>query len=815
VISQARLQLDCRGVVQGVGFRPLVHRLASELQLVGEVTNVVGAVRLVLQGERGRLEQLLRRLPMALQPPAVLEPLQPQWLQPLHPPPRGLRIAAAPATPLGRGLIAPALVADRAPCSACLAELRDPANRRHRYPFISCCRCGPRYSIATAEPYCRAHTTLAGFDLCRLCRREFDDPVDRRFQAETLGCPACGPRLRWHRVIAPTLGDADGGVDPLAAAVDLLHAGGIVALQGVGGFQLLVDATHADAVERLRQRKRRPAKPLALLVAALDQLEPWLVIRAAERAALTGPEAPIVLLERRQPAAETPLGEVLAPGSQELGVMLPASPLHQLLAEAVGRPLVATSGNLSGEPMCHDAAEALRRLGDPAAPIADGFLLHDRPIARPLDDSVLRCVDGRSVLLRRARGFAPLPLVLPVPLPDGAANDGAVLALGGDLKSAPALALGERVWLAPPLGDLSDGRSYDHWQEGLADVLSRYGDRLETICSDQHPGYRTVRWAHERCRIGARLRHLAVQHHQAHGLAVLAEHGRRPPALVLAFDGLGYGTGAVPLWGGEGLLIAADGRCQRRISLRPLPLIGGDRAALEPRRVALGVLATLGASALGHAGAAAVAGAFADAERQLLLQALAADCQSPRSSSMGRLFDAVASLLDRVQVLSYEGQGGLVLQGAAEAVLAAGGDPKAIAYPLPLVPAPNPAAVPLWWDWQPLVLALLADRAAGVEPAVGALRFHRAVIAASLSWAVAAAATSPAPVVLCGGCFQNRLLLDGTISALRQAGLEPLWAQQLPSGDGGLALGQILAAQLQAHNSGSSAAGAFGAGAAA
>lgn len=806
-MAPARLRLRCRGVVQGVGFRPAVHRLASALGLRGTIENCGGEVLLDLWGPRSTLQQVLLRLPAALPAQAQLEPLQPEWLAASGDGPQQLHLGASGATPLAAGWVAAGLVPDLAPCSACLAELRDPANRRYRHPFISCSSCGPRASIATAEPYCRAHTTLAGFDLCPACRREFEDPGDRRFHAETIGCPACGPRLHWHPLTSSNPGDAA----PLAAALARLRAGGIVALQGVGGFQLLVDATNADAVARLRRRKRRPAKPLALLVAALDQLEPWLVISAAERAALTAPAAPIVLLARRQPAAGTPLGEGLAPGSMELGVMLPASPLHQLLAEDFGRPLVATSGNLSGEPMLHDGAEALQRLGDPAAPIADGVLLHNRPIARPLDDSVLRCIEGRPVLLRRARGYAPSPL----PRPAGPPHDGAVLALGGDLRSAPALALGERIWVAPQLGDLDDGRCHDQWQAGLAELLARHGDQVTTICSDQHPGYRSVQWARECCRGTTRWRHLAVQHHQAHGLAVLAEHGRRPPALVLAFDGLGYGTGAVPLWGGEGLVIGADGRCQRRISLRPLPLIGGDRAALEPRRVALGVLATLGASALGHAGAAAVAAAFADAERQLLLQALAADCQSPRSSSMGRLFDAAASLLDRVQVLSYEGQGGLVLQGAAEAVLAAGGDPKAIAYPLPLVPAPNPAAVPLWWDWQPLVLALLADRAAGVEPAVGALRFHRAVIAASLSWAVAAAATSPAPVVLCGGCFQNRLLLDGTISALRQAGLEPLWAQQLPSGDGGLALGQILAAQLQVHNSGSSAAGAFGAGAAA
>ena len=793
-----RLRLRCCGVVQGVGFRPAVHRLAHSLALRGTIENRQAAVQLDLWGPRSDLELLLRWLPAVLPAQAQLEPLQPEWLPAWGDGPQQLQLGARGATPLASGWVAPGLVPDLAPCPACLAELQDPANRRYRYPFISCSSCGPRLSIATAAPYCRAHTTLAGFDLCPACQREFDDPTDRRFHAETIGCHACGPRLQWH----PLSAEPPGVAEPLAAAVALLHAGGIVGLQGVGGFQLLVDATDAEAVARLRQRKRRPDKPLALLVAALDQLEPWLRISAAERAALAGPAAPIVLLRRRLPAAATPLGEGLAPGSMELGVMLPASPLHRLLAEAFGRPLVATSGNHSGEPMAIDGAEALQRLGDPAAPIVDGLLLHNRPIARPLDDSVLRCIAGGPALLRRARGFAPTPL----PLAARPSHAGAVLALGGEIKSAPALALGGRVWVAPQLGDLDAGRSHDQWQAGLAEVLARHGDHLTTICSDRHPGYRSVQWARERCRRDNRWRHLAVQHHQAHGLAVLAEHGREPPALVLAFDGLGYGTGNVPLWGGEGLLIGADGRCQRRICLRPLPLLGGDRAVLEPRRVALGVLASLGASALTHAGAAAVVAAFAPAERQLLLRVLADPGPSPRCSSMGRLFDAVAALLDRVQLLSYEGQGGLVLQGAAEAVLAAGGDAEAIAYPLPRVAARHPADVPQWWDWHPLVHALLADRAAGAEPAICALRFLRALISASGSWAVSTAQASSAPVVLCGGCFQNRLLLEGTIRALRHAGLEPLWAQQLPSGDGGLALGQILAAQLQGHTSGSSAA---------
>jgi hydrogenase maturation protein HypF len=393
-------------------------------------------------------------------------------------------------------------------------------------------------------------------------------------------------------------------------------------------------------------------------------------------------------------------------------------------------------------------------------------------------------------------------LLLPLPVPGPA-----LLALGGDLKSAPALALGQQVWLAPPLGDLTCACTQARWQAGLDELLARSAGQLAAVCSDGHPGYLSRQWAQALCRAQPALQHCSVQHHQAHALAVLAEHGRRPPALALAFDGLGQGTGPVPLWGGEGLLLDAEGAVSRDVCLRPFALPGAAQALREPRRAALGLLAGAGAAALEHGGAAATLAAFAPAERQLLLQALASGCQSPLCSSVGRLFDAVASLLDLVQVLSHEGQGGLLLEGAAAAATAAAtatDQAPVPAYPLPLRPASVELALPHCWDWQPLLAVLLADRAAGVSTAAIALGFHRALITAAAGWAVRAARHQPqhqgrtqAPVVvLCGGCFQNRLLLDGTLKALRRAGLEPLWAQQLPSGDGGLALGQLLAARI-------------------
>jgi len=791
--AQARLRLCCRGLVQGVGFRPLVHRLASELALVGEMENIAGAVRLELQGERPSLEQLVRRLPEALQPPGALEPLEPEWLPPLDPAPRGLCIAAAAAQPLGPGLIAPALAADLAPCPDCLVELADPSNRRHGYPFISCSRCGPRYSIATAEPYARAHTTLAAFALCPACQHEFDNPSDRRFHAETIGCPACGPRLRLLAADAEELVGEAAAADPLQGAAALLQRGAILALQGVGGFQLLVDATNATAVARLRQRKRRPLKPFALLVADPTQLAGEVRITAAELRQLQGAAAPIVLLRRLAPsAAPAPLAAGVAPGSPCLGVMLPASPLHLLLAQAVGRPLVATSGNPSGEPLCTEPAEALERLGA----IADGFLVHNRPIARPLDDSLLQVIDGHPTLLRRARGYAPAAL----PLPRPPAADRAVLALGGDLKAAPALAVGGRVWLAPYQGDLASARLQQRLHSGLEALVQRHGQRGDgsrpaVLVADSHPGYVSGQLA-ERLAGQHRLPLLRVQHHHAHALAVAAEHGLDGPLLVWAADGLGYGpadpeAGGHQLWGGELLWLGAatQGLAMERLAcLRPWPLPGGERAMAEPRRVALGLLAEAGW--LEHPGAAACRAAFAPQELPLLLQALAAGCNAPRTSSLGRLFDGAASLLDLVQQLSYEGQSGLLLEGLARQ---AGSPAPAPPAPLAVLPA---AVLPLGWlDWAPLIAGLLEGVAAGRPLAQLAAAWHQQLSQALVALAVRAARQRGCgQVALAGGCFQNALLLEGCIRGLRAAGLAVYWNQHVPCNDGGLALGQLWAA---------------------
>jgi hydrogenase maturation protein HypF len=571
-----------------------------------------------------------------------------------------------------------------------------------------------------------------------------------------------------------------------------------------------VDATDAAAVARLRQRKRRPHKPFALLVLEPDQLAGQVRITPAERCALQSPAAPIVLL-RRRPGAWQALAEV-APGSPCLGVMLPASPLHRLLAQAVDRPLVATSGNPSGEPLCSEPAEALERLGA----IADAFLLHNRPIARPLDDSLLQLIDARPALLRRARGYAPAPLVLPRP-PTAIATATATaaapiaLALGGDLKAAPALACGGRVWLAPHLGDLASAQLQRRLHDGLEALCQRPGPAPSLVVADAHPGYVSAQLA-ERLAGRHRLPLRRVQHHHAHGLAVAAEHGLTGPLLVWAADGLGYGpaesaAGGHQLWGGELLWLeraeaplAASGTLagERLACLRPWPLPGAERAMVEPRRAALGLLAEAGW--LEHPGAAACRAAFAPGEITLLLQALAGGCQAPRTSALGRLFDGAASLLDLVQVLSFEGQAGLLLEGEARQA-PEGPSPRCDA-PLPPAPAPRAAAPGMpfgWLDWAPLIAALLEGVVAGRSRAELAAAWHRQLSQALVALAVQAARRRGCrQVALAGGCFQNALLLEGCIAGLRRAGLAVFWNEQLPCNDGGLALGQLWAALASA-----------------
>lgn len=769
-IAARRIAVTVRGVVQGVGFRPFVYHAARAEGLSGWVRNDAGAVQIEVQGSAAALDRFLETLRTRPPPQARIEAVEVGQIasHPASGPGESFQIRRSGTALAPR----PTIPADLATCAECQREIRDPQQRRYRYPFTNCTHCGPRWSIIVALPYDRPRTSLRDFALCADCRGEYEDPADRRFHAQPIACPACGPQLE--------LLDVDGrqratGGPALEAAVQAVRAGQILALQGLGGFQLLVDATQDAAVARLRTRKRRPHKPLAVLIPTLDDVRRYCHVTADEAAALVSAPAPIVLLRRRrcQTGAGDGIADAVAPGNPYLGVFLPYTPLHHLLADALGRPLVCTSGNRSEEPMAITTADALARLGD----IADLLLTHNRPIVRPVDDSVARVTAAGLQILRRARGYAPLPIRLAAPGPT-------IIAVGGHLKNTVALGMGTDVILSPHIGDLDNALSVAVHRRAIDDLVQFFAVTPDAVVCDLHPDYASTRHAEQ---LAARwdVPLIRVQHHHGHVAAAMAEHQLDGPVLGLSWDGTGYGPDGT-VWGGE-LLRCAGAGFERLAHLRTFPLPGGDQAAREPRRAALGLLFEV----LGDAAAEWVAPWFTPAELRTLLAALRRPRLFPRTSSLGRLFDAVAALcglpwsadaedgpdsLCSPARVSFEGQAAMALEFAADPAV-----PDA--YPLP--PSEGTPAVA---DWEPLLRAVIADRRRGRPVAEIAARFHNALADLAVS---AARRAGCRQVVLTGGCFQNALLSDRVRERLSDAGHSVYIQQQVPPGDGGLALGQV------------------------
>ena len=745
-----RIELIVVGTVQGVGFRPFVQREACARALSGFVRNSPRGVEIHAQGEPAQLDAFARAVVAA--PRARVER---SAELPIVGDARGFAIAASVDAP-GSADARASLPPDLAPCPACRAEVTG-TGRRSGYPFTSCTQCGPRGSIALRAPWDRANTTMAGFVPCAACARDYADLADHRCHAQTIACPACGPRL-WLERGGARIADGDGA---LVAAVAALVAGEIVALKGVGGWQLLVDATCEAAVAALRRRKHREARPFAVMFEHLEAVARACVVDDAARRALAGPAAPIVLVPARANAA---LARSVAPTSRLTGALLPASPLHLLIAHAAARPLVCTSGNLADEPLCVDDAEARDRLGA----LADLLLGHDRPIARPLDDSVVR----GPVIVRRARGFAPLPLPRHEPGPS-------VLALGAHLKVTVALALADEIWLSPHIGDLGSPVAIDRVERTARELLASARVRPDIIACDLHPALATTALAERLAReTGAAL--ARIQHHAAHVAAVAAEHAIDRPVLGLAWDGTGLGDDGA-LWGGEALVL--DGGAVTRVAhLRPFPLPGGEAAIREPRRAALGLLT---AAELPRAAAAAW---FAPADLAVVEAALARRVNAPITTSIGRLFDAVAA------VVGLRGRSRFEAEAALELEQAAADEPLDVApYPLPLVRDVV--------DWGPLVAAILTDVAAGVGIARISARFHAAL--AEAARAIVLAHREIRDVALAGGCFQNARLLAVVTARLAELGVTVWSPRELPPGDGGLAVGQaVLAARRSRHVSG-------------
>ena len=755
-----RVVVAVRGAVQGVGFRPFVHRLATSLGLSGVVRNRGDGAQLEVEGRADVVATFLRRWRDEVPPRAAVLDVTVADVAPTGA--TGFAIAASDAPSEATAVV----LADGATCDACLAEVLDPADRRHRHPFASCTQCGPRFSIVTGLPYDRARTTMAAFPLCPACRAEYDDPRDRRFHAQPLACPACGPTLSWRDADGRVLAD---GAAALAAAVAALRGGAIVAAKGLGGFHLLCDARSEATVARLRVRKAREEKPFALLVRDLDAARALVEVPAAAAAALRSPVAPIVLLPRRPDADVAP---AVAPGNPRLGVMLPATPLHHLLARDVGAPLVATSGNRSDEPICRRDDEALVRL----AGVADAFLGHDRPVARPVDDAVL-AVDARGPFtLRRARGLAPMPVRLAAPVP-------CVLALGGHLKGTVALSVGDQVVLSQHLGDLETPEALDAFDAAVRDLLALHRAEPVAVAHDLHPDYGSTRWLDGLARRDepfaralAATPRVGVQHHHAHVAAALAEHRVAGRVLGFAWDGAGLGLDGTT-WGGEAF-VGDAARVDRVATLRPFPLPGGDAAARDPRRALLGVRFPA------HGRAAADEPAVATlppAQRDGLVAALERGVGCPIASSVGRLFDAAAAALGFHRRAAYEGQAATWLEHLA--------DPAATgALPLPVSCGPSGTLV---LEGAVLVEAVLDAARRGAPAGIIAMQFHRALVEALVT--VARTVGEPR-VVLTGGCFQNRLLRDLSREALEAAGHDVVLPRDVPCNDGGVALGQVVVA---------------------
>lgn len=836
--TERRLAIEVRGVVQGVGFRPFVYNAAQVRGLTGWVQNQADLVRIEIQGEPAAIDTFLDALQHHHPPQARIDAIRTLDKPCENGPDRQFAIRPSDQDSSPR----PTIPADLATCSECLREISTPGERRHRYPFTNCTNCGPRWSIIEQLPYDRPRTSMAAFRMCEACEAEYRDPADRRFHAQPIACPTCGPAVELLDAAGRRLAAWDQAIE---AAADAVLSGQVLALKGLGGFQLIVDATSDEAVILLRQRKHRPNKPFAVMMRSIEEVRLCCEVSEEEAREIGSHQAPILLLRKKnwpneqqvaltprpspasgrgeEGAAERPDGrshaergneeearsgggdatvdrgfvgeerkiaDAVAPGNPYLGVMLPYTPLHHLLMAAIDRPIVCTSGNLSEEPMAITTEDALARLGA----IADVFLVHDRPIVRPVDDSVARVGPRGLELHRRARGFAPLPIELGRTGPT-------VLAVGGHLKNTVALSLGSQVVMNSHVGDLDNRLSVDVHRQAIDDLIKFFRVTPEVVACDLHPDYASTRVAES---LAAEWKKplVRVQHHHAHVAACMAEHRLDGPVLGFSWDGTGYGQDGT-VWGGE--VLECQGAEYRRMAhLRTFAMPGGDRAAREPRRSALGLLFEM----LGDGAREHVQDWFSPAELENLLRILHRPKICPRTSSMGRLFDAIAAICGLSRVISFEGQAAMALEFAALPTGEGGAEGGAndecemmnaerkpddglnslfiIHHSLFLSDSTSTGNLVL--DWEPQVRAILADRVAGESKAQISARFHQSL--AEMALAVAKEWDGH-QIALTGGCFQNARLRRCVEARLAQHGFEVFTHREVPPGDGGIALGQV------------------------
>jgi hydrogenase maturation protein HypF len=831
--TKRRLCLAVEGIVQGVGFRPFVYGLAKDVGVVGWVKNTDRGVSIDIEGTVEQLQVFQKRLEQDKPPHAFLQYLETQWMSlagytdfEIRPSDAADSSIATPKSAL--------ILPDLATCPACLHEIYDSANRRYRYPFTNCTHCGPRFSILRSLPYDRPNTTMQRFQMCPECRTEYENPLDRRFHAQPNACPTCGPHLQlWDRQ-GKTLASHD---EALLQTANAIRQGKILAIKGLGGFHLVVDAGNEAAVKTLRDRKRRPDKPLALMYPSLELIREHCQVSEEEEKLLRSSEAPIVLLQKRKAEGRGQRAEGLdaksrsllaidkkqgsefltqskivlsvAPDNPYLGVMLPYTPLHHLLLSELGFPIVATSGNLSSEPIYTDELDALNRLQN----IADLFLVHDRPIARPVDDSIMRVVCARPIVLRRARGYAPFPIT--PPSKSTSHDSSVILAVGAHQKNTVALYLNHQILMSQHLGDLDNLSTIDRFQEAIHHLLNIYEVQPTTIACDAHPDYYSTQFAHTLIELNAQSKQaneqkrfppglcllpsafsqeathpstpvVSVQHHYAHVLSCMVDNQLEPPVLGIAWDGTGYGLDGT-IWGGEFLNIPANG-FERTAHLRSFPLPGGEQAVKEPRRCALGLLYECFGNRAFEMVELAPLQAFSSQELKVLQTMLQRGLNTPKTSSAGRLFDAIAALLGLCQQASFEGQAAMQLEFATN------GFKTDEAYPYKLLCPPQ---APIILDYSPMLNAILGDIYEQISQEIVAAKFHNTLIEGMVAIANRVGVEQ---IVLTGGCFQNRYLLERAIAQFKTEGFSIYWHHRIPTNDGGIAAGQIMAALRALQN---------------
>jgi len=764
-----RVRISLFGMLQGMGFRPFVYQLANEKELKGWIQNSTQGATIEAEGLENNLDSFLSELKNDCPSPIYIQSLQTSFLRPIGD--ETFEIKSSETSGERSSWVLP----DIATCNDCLNELFDASDRRHLYPFINCAQCGPRYSIVESLPYDRTRTSMNQFPMCHNCQKEYNSSKNRRFHAQANTCPDCGPNVEfWDKSGASLFAKNDA----ITEATKVLNTGAIIAVKGLGGFHLMTDARNDECLSQLRQRKNRDEKPFAVMYPSLKEIKQDCIVSDLEERLLLSPSAPIVLLRRSHKTKGT-VSKLTAPGNPYLGVLLPYTPLHHILLKELNFPIIATSGNLSNETLCADETEAVERLQG----IADFFLVHNRPITRHVDDSIVRVVAEKKQILRRARGYAPWPIELKTPLRPA-------LAVGGHLKNTVALVKDNNAFISPHIGDLENLQTTNTFEKTLNSVENLFDSKPETVACDYHPDYSSSKFAENF--EGNRLR---VQHHVAHILSCMSENGLATPTLGVAWDGSGYGLDGT-LWGGEFFHIK-ENSFHRVACFKPFPLPGGEKAIKEPRRSALGLLFQFfGDTAFERP---EIKSSFTQQELSILHNMLNKKINCPMTSSCGRLFDAISAIVGIRQFCNFEGQAAMDLEFLIDSTSIQG------SYTFECIPSNSiklksaisdnqdnlyDLNLKTILDWSPLIVTLLNDIKSGVNPSAISIKFHNALANSILE---IANQIGEERVVLSGGCFQNKVLTEKAVQELNQNSFKPYWHQQVPPNDGGLALGQLSA----------------------